>query len=394
MLMPTARRLRRHPVTLAVVAVLIAAAAVTALRPRASQHTLVAYFTRAVGVHPGSDVRVLGVRVGEVTAVRPEGTSVRVELDYDAKVPVPADVRAVIVPPSVVSDRYVQLTPAYASGPTAAEGVVLPTSRTAVPVELDDVYRALDELNRALGPQGANRDGALSTLVATGKANLAGNGTQLHDALAHLSRAAATLAAGRADLFGTVADLADFTTALAQSDQQVRLFNAQLAQVGEELAGERQVLAAALHSLSVALADVTSFVRDNRAALKSNVEALADITGALVRQEQALIEVLDVGPLALSNLNLAYNARSGTIDTRDDAMGPYQPAEYVCSLLVNAQPISKVPTECFNLVRLLTKHKLPVPAVLRPLLKTAAGAVGGDAPAHDPTLGGILRGGQ
>ena len=53
--------------------------------------------------------------------------------------------------------------------------------------------------------------------------------------------------------------------------------------------------------------------------------------------------MLDVAPLALSNLNLAYNARSGTLDTRDDAMGPYDPASYVCSLIVDLAPTSQVP---------------------------------------------------
>src|SRR6185369_9599820 len=99
--------------------------------------------------------------------------------------------------------------------------------------------------------------------------------------------------------------------------------------------GERDELAAALRSLAIALADVTSFIRDNREALTSNVDALADVTGVLVRQQKAIIEVLDVAPLTLSNLNLAYNSRSGTIDTRDNALGPYDPASFVCKLLID-----------------------------------------------------------
>ena len=35
---------------------------------------------------------------------------------YDAKVDVPADAQAVIIAPSVVGDRFVQLTPAYEGG--------------------------------------------------------------------------------------------------------------------------------------------------------------------------------------------------------------------------------------------------------------------------------------
>ena len=51
--------------------------------------TVTAHFPRAVSVYEGTDVRVLGVNVGEVTAVIPEGNSVRVEMEYDADVDVP-----------------------------------------------------------------------------------------------------------------------------------------------------------------------------------------------------------------------------------------------------------------------------------------------------------------
>ncbi|HEU5109823.1 MAG TPA: MCE family protein, partial [Micromonosporaceae bacterium] len=322
--------MRRRVVTAAVVAVVVVAATAAVVLARGGpERRLAAFFTRAVGVHSGSDVRVLGVRIGEVVAVVPSGDAVRVDMRYDADWPVPAHARAVIVPPSVVSDRYVQLTPAYTGGAALPDGAELPVGRTAAPMEIDEIYRALDDFNRALGPDGANADGALSDLVATGRANLEGNGAALHDTLADLSRALDTLSDGRQDLFGTVGNLQRFTTALARSDQQVRSFNQQLAGVAEQLAGEREELAAALRNLATALADVTTFVRGNRAALKSDVDALADVTGILARQQEAIIDILDVAPLALSNLNLAYNPRSGTLDTRDNVMGPYDPAAFV-----------------------------------------------------------------
>jgi phospholipid/cholesterol/gamma-HCH transport system substrate-binding protein len=386
--------------------------------PRSAAHrTVVAHFTRTVGIHEGSDVRVLGVRIGTVTAVVPEGRTVRVEMSYQARYDIPAAASAVIVPPSVVSDRYVQLTPAYAGGERLADHADLPVARTVVPLEIDDVYRALDAFNRALGPQGANSGGALSDLVATGRANLAGNGEDLHSTVDGLAKALSTLADGREDLFGSIANLARFTTMLAESDQQIRLFNAQLADVAEQLAAERQDLANALHSLGVALADVAAFVRQNRDALKADVAALADITGVLVRQQKAIIDVLDVAPLALSNLNLAYNPRSGTLDTRDNAMGPYDPASYVCSLLVDVVPLPQVPSQCVALAQTLNAGHLPLSDQLRRLLGLPPGTSppgsvppgtssapdvpgvpglpvvpGGPDLSSDPTLGGILRG--
>lgn len=314
--------------------------------PKTPQRVLTAIFPSAVGVHPGSDVRVLGVKVGEVTNVRPQGRTVLVRMNYDASLKVPADAKALIVPPSVVADRYVQLAPAYTSGETLADGAQLTLDKTVVPIELDEIYAALDKLNVALGPNGANQNGALADLVHVGAANMDGNGQTFHDTLDGLSQALNTLSQGRQDLFGTVDNLAQFTTMLKQSDAAVREFNGRMAQVSEELAAEGDDLAAAIRNLARALADITTFVQANREELKQNVAALADLTGVLVKQQRSLIEVLDVAPLALSNLNLAYNPASGTTDTRDNATGPYDPAQFVCKLLADTLPVTQIPAVC------------------------------------------------
>jgi phospholipid/cholesterol/gamma-HCH transport system substrate-binding protein len=385
-------------VSLAMVLAVVAAAAYVVLRPSTPTRLVVAHFTSTVGIHEGSDVRVLGVKVGEVVRVHPEGRTVRVEMRYDAGTAIPADARAVVIPPSVVSDRYIQLTPAYADGPVLADGADLPTSRTAVPLELDDVYRALDQFNTALGPNGANSSGALRDLVGTAAANLDGNGANLGATLNGFADTLSTLADGRDDLFGSLTNLEQFVDTLARSDQQVRLFNEQLATVSQQLAAEGGDLANALRSLATALADITGFVHDNREVLKSDVAALTDVTTILVKEQRAIVEVLDVAPLALSNLNLAYDATSGTLDTRDDAMGPYDPASYVCSLMVDLVPVAQIPAECTTLAKALNAAHAPLTKQLTKLLglapagpatvpKIPAGAVG----SSDPTLGGLLR---
>jgi phospholipid/cholesterol/gamma-HCH transport system substrate-binding protein len=400
------RRTRRL-IAIVAASVIVAAVGVAVWRAQSPTRSLVAHFTRTVGVHEGSDVRVLGVKIGTITHVRPQGQSVLVEMRYDARYRIPADARAVIIPPSVVSDRYVQLSPAYAGGPALADGADLPVSRTAVPLELDDVYRALDEFNRALGPDGANRTGALSKLISTGASNLGGAGPDLGASLQGLAATLNTLADGRDDLFGSVANLQRFVTALAESDQQVASFNQLLSSASQQLAGQGPELAAALRSLATALADITGFIRDNRTELKADVQALTDVSGALARQQKAIIDVLNVAPLALSNLNLAYNSRSGTLDTRDDALGQYDPASYICSMMVDLLPTSKVPKECLALAQTLKADHLPLSNQLRRLLGLApvpgsstpptttgpivpdpGGVLGGGA--SDPTLGGIL----
>ncbi|HEX6074054.1 MAG TPA: MCE family protein [Micromonosporaceae bacterium] len=394
----------------AVLAVVLVVAAVVGLwRLQGQVRTVTAHFSRAVGVFAGSDVRILGVKVGEIRAVVPEGRSVRVVMEYDVGYRVPADARAVIVPPSLVSDRYVQLAPAYRGGPALRDGADLPLSRGVAPLELDDVYTALDELARALGPDGANSTGELSRLLAVGRENLEGNGERLGDSLRDLSAALETLSNGRQDLFGTIGNLQRFTEVLADSDKEVRRFNSRLAAVSEQLADEREELSAALHNLGIALRHVTAFVKDNRRELVRNVEGLTDVSAALVRQRAALIDVLDIAPTGLQNLALSYNARSGTTDSRANLMGPYDAAGYVCSVTAHVLPADEIPRECFALARRLHDSGMPLTPELGKLLglslplpdRTDAGTPdrkvelplpSGEVRSSDPTFGGILGG--
>ncbi len=66
-------------------AVLLLAATFFVVRGDGEVRTVTAHFPRAVSVFEGSEVRILGVKVGRVTAVIPEGNSVRVEMEYDAE---------------------------------------------------------------------------------------------------------------------------------------------------------------------------------------------------------------------------------------------------------------------------------------------------------------------
>ena len=104
-----------------IVVILVAATFLLVRQPDEKNH-VTAHFPRAVSVYKGSDVRVLGVNVGRVTAVIPEGNSVRVEMEYDAEVKLPKDAKATVITPTLVADRFVQLTPVYTEGRKMAAG--------------------------------------------------------------------------------------------------------------------------------------------------------------------------------------------------------------------------------------------------------------------------------
>ncbi|MGW0468914.1 MCE family protein [Streptomyces sp. NPDC003027] len=350
--------------------------------PQSPTVRVTAYFPRTVGVYPGSDVRVLGVRIGQVTRITPQGDRVRVELEYEGERKVPADAKAAIINSSVVSDRYLQLLPVYRGGPALRDGDVIPEHRTAVPVELDRVFDSLRTTADALGPRGANKDGSLSRLLAVGADNLQGQGAQLHRTVENLSQAVTTLSDGRQDLFGTVRNLQVFTAALAADDASVRAFNDSLAAVAGQLAGERKDLAAAIKHLAVALADVADFVKKNKKALTADVKGLAKVTKVLVTQRAALEELLEVAPAGLSNLQNAYNPGSGTLDTRNNPDHPQDPASLLCSILRTTGEKA----DCGDLKKLFDSlPELPAAGAV------PAGAAASGTGSVDRTLGGILE---
>ena len=279
------------------------------------QKSLTAYFPRTISLYEGSDVRVLGVPVGTIEDVTPEGTRVKVVIRYDPEVDLPADAEAVIITPSIVGDRYVQLTPAYESGPTLPDNTEIDQSRTSIPLELDQIYASLDELTVAIGPDGANKRGAFSDLLETTAANFGGQGAKFNQTINDFSTLAQTLDNNKEELFGSLGELQGFVTTLADNDTTVREFNRSLASVSTLLDGERQELTAALRNLGTALGQVGTFVQENKASLGRNIKGLNRVAKVLVKRRKELDQVLRIAPVALNNLALTYNPDTGTLDT-------------------------------------------------------------------------------
>ncbi|GAA0282056.1 MCE family protein [Actinomadura nitritigenes] len=307
----------------------IAAAAVAFLVLRPPPGTrITVYLHDAVGVYKGSDVRVLGVKVGTVNSVRAEGTQVKAEMTVDHGIDVPAGANVVAIAPSLVADRYVQLTPAYTGGPKMATGAVIPVARTATPVELDQIYASITRLSKELGPDGVNKDGALSRVLGTGAENLQGNGQDIRTTTERMAQAARTLSGSQKDLFSTISNLSTFTSMLKTNDGQVREAERRLADVTGFLADDRQELDAALRALAAALAKVKVFVHDNREQIRTDVEKLSKITQLLADQRRSLAEALDDLPLAVTNVLGAYDPATRTLMGRGDLneMSPPLPA--------------------------------------------------------------------
>lgn len=309
---------RRLPAVLAaaIALVLLAGVAGAVLRPGGGI-TLHARFASATGVYAGNNVDVLGLPVGRVTKVEPHGTYVVVSMRVPDSVRVPAGVTATIVPPSVISDRYVELSPVYRGGPTARDGAVIPLARTRSPVEYDDLIRSLDSLVDALGPTAGNPKGVVAQALHVAAQNLGGNGPAIRAAIANLADVSDTLAAGRGNLTAVIRNLDQLTRALADNDGLVSRFDHDLAAASTQLAGQSDDIATALHTLDTAVTTVADFVRTHRDTLTADVHGLADVTSSLLAHQRGLVEAVDVLPLGLTGISRAVSD-DGRLRVRSD----------------------------------------------------------------------------
>lgn len=126
--------------------------------------TVTAQFEDSVGLYEGNAVSVLGMPVGRVTEIAPKETYVEVTIVIDEHVDIPADVQAVTVSTSILTDRHIELTPPYRGGPTLTDGDIVSLARTRTPVEFDRTLAMADKLASALEGDGKGQ-GPLKDLI-------------------------------------------------------------------------------------------------------------------------------------------------------------------------------------------------------------------------------------
>lgn len=327
----------------AIGAILVLLAAAFFLFPGGSNtRTVDAYFDRTVSIYKGSELRVMGVRIGTVTAVVPEGDRVRVAMEYDEEYKLPAGAKAAIITPTLTADRFVQIAPAYTKGPVLADKAKIALEETGTPVELDRVYQSLSDLTQALGPNGANRNGALDDLLTAGTKALEGNGKLGNETLLNLSAAVQTFGDNSGPLFDSVENMSQLTETLAANDKIVDSFMGDLTSVSTQLADERGNLGKALNALARAVGIVRTFVADNKNMLETDVRQLTDIVGVLAKQKESLNTVARLGALGLGNLAVAYDVKSASIGSRIQ-FGPNSPnfGNALCDMVQNSQNLPK-----------------------------------------------------
>lgn len=234
-----------------------------------------AEFTDVTGVLPGDDVRIAGVKVGQVTRVRlVRDTTAELSFTVDSSVPLPDTVRATIRYRNLIGQRYVALTEGPGGGRLAPGGLI-PLSRTAPALDLTALFNGFRPLFTALTPQDVNslayeiiqvlqgESGTISGLLehtASVSAALADRDQVIGRVITNLQTVLSTLDSRRDELSATVGELRQFVSGLA---------------------ADRAAIGGAISNIGGLTAATGSLLRDARPDLSHDVGALGALAGIL-----------------------------------------------------------------------------------------------------------------
>jgi phospholipid/cholesterol/gamma-HCH transport system substrate-binding protein len=256
--------------------------------------TVQAVLPRANNLFEGSDVRVLGIRVGSVRSLEPEGLHVLATMEIDQDIQLPADVNAVLTPTSLLGERFIQLDPPYTGGPTLQSGSVIPPERTRVPAEIDEVLASFEAFL-----EGLDRD-TLSNLVDVLAETLAGQGEGLNRLLDQGSTTVRILADSSDDLNGIVSEMADFNETLATRERQIGTFLEDWSTVVRTISEESDQIVDGLANLRRLMNEIRPLTDEHADQIVADMEVLAtslstvernlDRLGLMIRGSRLLFE--------------------------------------------------------------------------------------------------------
>jgi phospholipid/cholesterol/gamma-HCH transport system substrate-binding protein len=320
---------------LAVVLALILAFVGYQLYNKSTNNTVVAYFPAANALYSGDRVEIMGVRVGSVDEIEPAGDKMKVTFHYANKYKVPANASAVILNPTLVASRNIQLEPPYKDGPVLADNAVIPIERTQVPTEWDQLRGSVANIISKLGPTPEQPKGPFGEVIESYADGLAGKGKQINTTLNSLSGALTTLNKGRGDFFAVAHSLALFVNALHKDDRQFVELNTNLAKFTDNLTNSDQELGNAIQQFDGLLTTVRPFLDKNREVLTHDINNLADVTTTLVQPDplNGLETGLHVLPTLSANLSEIYHPSHGAVMSIPAIPNFTNPMQFLCSMI-------------------------------------------------------------
>lgn len=257
-----------------------------------------AQFSDVAGLVEGDEVRIAGVRVGQVVGISLEDAADRpvaeVQLQVDADLPLPSKVEATIKFRNLVGQRYISLTEGEGSGgSTLREGAVIPLAQTTNALDLTVLFGGFQPLLQALSPADVNRVSFEIIQVFQGE------GGTMESLLARVGSLTNSLA-DRDEVIGSVIDnLTTVMDTLATRDQQLSDLVVSLQQFVTGLAGDRDAIFDSLQTIDQLAVSTSNFLEDARAPLTADIRALGDLSGNLADTGDLVEKFLQTAPVKL-----------------------------------------------------------------------------------------------
>ncbi|MGW0178947.1 MCE family protein [Nocardia sp. NPDC003345] len=273
---------------------------------------ITADFENIAGMFEGNPITVLGLEVGKVDKIVPHGDLIEVHMTIDGDVEIPKSAMAVVISPSIVTDRHIEFTPRYVEGDKLEDGDHLPLERTDVPVELDTMLKTIDKFADALKPQeGQEGVGPLSGRVLYPMLN--GQGEKMRDTLNALSSALKVGVDNKDAISNIIIKLNELTTMLAENDQSVRDFSNYATQMTTMLAEQAPGLQGTLQQLYDFLNNTSSVFAQHQDQLVDTLTRMNTVIEQLRDNSRGVTEVVDVAPMLLQNIHRSMNYEQGYV---------------------------------------------------------------------------------
>ncbi len=257
-----------------------------------------ARFTDATLLLPNDDVRIAGVRVGQVKDVHiVDKRQAEVEFEVDAGRTLPAGVTAQIKFRNLVGQRYVSLGEGDDSaGKTLQPGGTIPLERTTPALDLTELFNGFKPLFTALNPEDVNK---LSYEVIQ---VLQGEGGTVESLLSHTASLATTIA-DKDQVIGEVIDnLNSVLDTVNAHTPQLNDLIVKLQQLVSGLAADRKPIGDAIESLGNLARTTSGLLGEVREPLKNDIGALGNLTSALNKNEPELEHFIQFLPTKVSTL--------------------------------------------------------------------------------------------
>lgn len=259
-----------------------------------------ALFTDATGLLSGDDVRIAGVRVGEVEKVdvaQERGRALaRVTFTVDDDRPVPTSTEALIRYRNLVGQRYVALAEGAGDGRALTENGTIPLRQTQPALDLTVLFNGFKPLFAALNPQDVNS--FAMEIIKT----LQGEAGNVNSLLAHTASLTTTLA-DRDEVIGrTIDNLNAVLETVDDRDRQLSTLLAELQRFVSGLAEDREAIGASLTNIAGLAESTAGLVKDARPAVRDDVRELGAVTKNLDDNKEVVAGVLQRLPRKLNTI--------------------------------------------------------------------------------------------